>query len=106
MRPKSIILLTLALGCGLIASIGINQVMAHRREAPAPVLGETTPVFVAIAEIGVGDPLTPQALKVEPWPKEKVPAGALGSLEDVEGRRSRSKFYPGEPILEAKLLPK
>ncbi|HVX12364.1 MAG TPA: Flp pilus assembly protein CpaB [Pirellulales bacterium] len=106
MRPKSIILLTLALGCGLIASIGINQVMAHRREVPTQVVGETTPIFVAIAEIGVGDPLTPQVLKVEPWPKEKVPAGALGNLEDVEGRRSRSKFYPGEPILEAKLLPK
>ncbi|MGH7136832.1 MAG: Flp pilus assembly protein CpaB [Pirellulales bacterium] len=106
MRPKSIILLTLALGCGLIASIGINQVMANRRAAPAPVLGETTPVFVAAAEIGIGDPLTPQLLKLEPWPKEKVPGGAMGKLEDVEGRRSRSKFYPGEPILEAKLLPK
>jgi pilus assembly protein CpaB len=106
MRPKSIILLTLALGCGLIASVGINQVMANRRAAPAPVLGETAPVFVAAAEIGIGDPLTPQLLKLEPWPKEKVPAGAMGKLEEVEGRRSRSKFYPGEPILEAKLLPK
>ena len=106
MRPKSIILLTLALGCGLIASIGINQVMANRRAAPAPPVGETTPVFVAATEIGIGDPLTPQLLKLEPWPKEKVPGGAMGKLEDVEGRRSRSKFYPGEPILEAKLLPK
>lgn len=106
MRPKSIILLTLALGCGLIASVGINQVMANRRAAPAPVQGETAPVFVAATEIGIGDPLTPQLLKLEPWPKEKVPAGAMGKLEDVEGRRSRSKFYPGEPILEAKLLPK
>lgn len=106
MRPKSIILLTLALGCGLIASIGINQVMANRRAVPVQVEGETTPVFVAATEIGIGDPLTPQVLKLEPWPKEKVPAGALGQLEEVEGRRSRSKFYPGEPILEAKLLPK
>lgn len=106
MRPKSIMLLTLALGCGLIASIGINQVMAKRRETPAQPAGETTPVFVAAVEIGIGDPLTPQVLKLEPWPKEKLPPGALGQLEDVEGRRSRSKFYPGEPILEAKLLPK
>ncbi|HET6881205.1 MAG TPA: Flp pilus assembly protein CpaB, partial [Pirellulales bacterium] len=102
----SIILLTLALGCGLIASIGINQVMANRRAVPATQTGETAPIFVAATEIGIGDPLTPQLLKLEPWPKEKVPAGALGKLEDVEGRRSRSKFYPGEPILEAKLLPK
>lgn len=106
MRPKSIILLTLALGCGLVASIGINQVMANRRTVPVQVAGETTDVYVAATEIGIGDPLTPKVLKVEPWPKEKVPAGALGKLEEVEGRRSRSKFYPGEPILEAKLLAK
>lgn len=106
MRPKSIILLALALGCGLIASIGINQVMANRRTVTVQAEGETTPVYVALTEIGIGDPLTPEVLKLEPWPKEKVPDGALGKLEDVEGRRSRAKFYPGEPILEAKLLGK
>ena len=106
MRPKSIILLTLALGCGLVASIGINQVMANRHAAPVADTGQTTPIFVAVAEIGIGDPLTPQVLKLEPWPNDKVPSGTIGKLEDVEGRRSRSKFYPGEPILEAKLLPK
>lgn len=106
MRPKSIMLLALALGCGLIASIGINQVMANRRTVTVQAEGETTPVYVALTEIGIGDPLTPEVLKLEPWPKEKVPDGALGKLEDVEGRRSRAKFYPGEPILEAKLLGK
>lgn len=106
MRPKSIILLTLALGCGLVASIGINQVMANRHAAPVADTTQTTPIFVAVAEIGIGDPLTPQVLKLEPWPNDKIPSGSLGKLEDVEGRRSRAKFYPGEPILEAKLLPK
>ncbi|HEV3338745.1 MAG TPA: Flp pilus assembly protein CpaB [Pirellulales bacterium] len=106
MRPKSIILLTLALGCGLVASIGINQVMANRHAAPVVDTGQTTPIFVAGVEIGIGDPLTPQVLKLEPWPNDKLPSGTLGKLEDVEGRRSRAKFYTGEPILEAKLLPK
>ncbi|HET6883964.1 MAG TPA: hypothetical protein VFI31_27675, partial [Pirellulales bacterium] len=64
MRPKSILLLALALGCGLIASIGINQVMANRRATTIQVVGETTPVFVAATEIGIGDPLTPQLLKL------------------------------------------
>ena len=36
MRAKSLLLLMLALGCGLVASIGITQVMAKRStEAPA-----------------------------------------------------------------------
>lgn len=106
MRPKSIVLLTLALGCGLVASIGINQVMAKRNTGPVVETGQTTPIFVAATEIGIGDPLTPQVLKLEPWPNDKLPGGSLGKLEDVEGRRSRAKFYPGEPIIEVKLLPK
>ena len=104
MRPKSLVLLILALGCGLVASIGINQVMANRRAAGPSEAGETTPIFVALGEIGIGDPLTAEMLKLEEWPKEKVPAGSLSKLEDVEGRRCKQRFYPGEPILEAKLL--
>lgn len=106
MRPKSVILLALALGCGLVASIGINRVMANRREVSTGDGTETTPIFVAVTDVGIGDPLTPQLIRLEPWPKEKLPAGVIGKLEDVEGRRSRAKFYPGEPILEQKLLPK
>lgn len=104
MRPKSLVLLILALGCGLVASIGINQVMANRRASGPSEAAETTPIFVALGEIGIGDPLTAEMLKLEEWPKEKVPAGALSKLEDVEGRRCKQKYYPGEPILEAKLL--
>lgn len=104
MRPKSLILLTLALGCGLVASIGINQVLGKRPTAASAGNGNTTPIFVALAEINVNEPLAAAMLKLEEWPTEKVPPGALGDLKEVEGRRSRAKFYPGEPILEAKLL--
>lgn len=104
MRPKSLILLILALGCGLVASIGINQVMANRHAGPAPGAVETTPIFVALGEIGIGDPLTAEMLKLEEWPKEKVPVGAVSNLQELEGRRCKQRFYPGEPILEAKLL--
>lgn len=104
MRPKSLVLLVLALGCGLVASIGINQVMANRGVGASADVGETTPIFVALGEISIGDPLTAEMLKLEEWPKAKVPSGALSKLEDVEGRRCRQRFYTGEPILEAKLL--
>ena len=45
-------------------------------------------------------------LKLEQWPKDKVPPGAISRIEDVEGRRARTKLYAGEPILENKLLGK
>ena len=101
MRPKSLILLMLALGCGLVASIGISQVMDRRNQQPAPV-GETEAIFVAMQNIEFGDQLSTQVLKLEQWPKDKIPEGALSTLEDVEGRRARTKLYAGEPILEAK----
>lgn len=105
MRPKSIVLLILALGCGLVASIGINQVLASRRAASANT-GGTTQIFVAVKDIGIGDPVTAELVKLEEWPEDKVPTGAITQLQQLEDRRARVRFFPGEPILEAKLLPK
>ncbi len=33
-----------------------------------------------------------------------MPEGSLGKLEDIEGRRPRTKLFAGEPVLEVKLL--
>ncbi|HEY2839959.1 MAG TPA: Flp pilus assembly protein CpaB [Pirellulales bacterium] len=106
MRPKSLLLLALALACGLIAAIGINQVMANRSLQPEAEHGEMTPIFIALRDVGLGDPLTPLVLKLEEWPKSKVPPGAMTKLEDIEGRRARTKFFAGEPIIDGKLFAK
>lgn len=106
MRPKSLALLLLALGCGLVASIGITEVIARRNAEPPAPTGEMQSIFVAMTDIGLGDSLTSQVLKLEEWPKDKVPSGAISRIEDVEGRRARTKLYAGEPILENRLLGK
>ncbi len=100
MRSKTVILLGLALGCGLVASIGISQVL--RNQQPAAV-EETAPVWVAMADIKSEELLSAQNLKLEQWPKEKIPQGSLNKLEDVDGKRLRAAVYQGEPILEQKL---
>jgi pilus assembly protein CpaB len=106
MRARSVALLLLALGCGLVASIGITQVIGKRGTAPADPTGETNAIFVALEDVPFGEALTPQVLRLESWPEGKVPAGALARIEDVEGRRTRTKLYAGEPILENKLFAK
>jgi pilus assembly protein CpaB len=103
MRPKSLVLLALALGCGLVASIGISQVLDGNNK-PAPV--ETAPIYVALQNINVGDPMTDKMVALEEWPKDKVPIGAISNWEDLEDRRPRSNIYQGEPILDNKLLAK
>ena len=102
MRPKSMILIVIALACGLVASIGISQVMENRGGEKVAV--ETVPILVAKGEIKVGDTIDPRSIALEEWPKDKVPVGVLTSLEDVEGRRPRQMIFEGEPILEGKLI--
>ncbi|HEX3654741.1 MAG TPA: Flp pilus assembly protein CpaB [Pirellulales bacterium] len=103
MRPKTIMVMV-ALACGLVAAIGIHQTMQRPTGEGGGV--ETTPIFVAKEQIGMGDPLKPEVLKLEAWPTDKVPPGAITKLEDTENRRTRSIIFPGEPIIEPKLLGK
>ena len=107
MRPKSLILLLLALGCGLVAAIGINQVLANRPVQQAADTGEMVPIFVALTDIGMGDPLSPEVLKLEDWPKSKVPNGVLADLADVEGRRAPGEdTSPASPSSRPSCLPR
>lgn len=106
MRPKSIILLALALSCGLVASIGITQLMADRKDKGPVVVGEVEKIFVALKDISLGDPVTPQMIKLEDWPKDKVPPGALSKLDQVEGRRPRGKILAGMVLMDSALLSK
>lgn len=101
MRPKSIVLLVLALGCGLVAAMGINQVLKRDNTPTAPA--ESTAILVAQQEINMGDKLKPEFLRIEEWPADKVPEGTLTKVEDIEDRIVRGKIFPGEPIIEGKL---
>lgn len=103
MRPKSLILLVLAVGCGLAASIGISRVMDANANRPGAAL-ETTPIYVALHNINLGDPIGASMVSLEEWPKDKAPQGSIATLEDLEGRRPRTTIVAGTPILEAQLL--
>jgi pilus assembly protein CpaB len=102
MRPKSLLLLALALGCGLVASIGISQVMDKNGQTQANV--ETVPIYIAVHNINLGDPIDEKMIRLEAWPKDKAPRGAISKLDELEGRRPRTAIIEGEPILEGKLL--
>jgi pilus assembly protein CpaB len=101
MRPKSLILLVLALGCGLVATMGISQVMNQNGK---PQAAETVPICVALHNINLGDPIDAAMVSLQEWPKDKVPPGAISQLDQLEGRRPRATIIQGEPILDAKLL--
>ena len=103
MRPKSLALLALALACGLIASIGISQVLDNRNKNVAV---ETVPIYVALQNINLGDPIDDGMVSLQEWPKDKVPVGAIDTWANIEDRRPRHAIFEGEPILDGKLLVK
>jgi pilus assembly protein CpaB len=100
MRRKSLALLILALGCGLVASLGITQVLKRGDSVPSDTVG----VFVAKDDIGSGSLVNNDNTKMEQWPKDRVPAGAITRQEDLDGRRTRQKIFAGEPLIDPKLL--
>jgi pilus assembly protein CpaB len=98
---KSLILIFIALGCGLVASIGISQVM--NRDSGGGGSLEVEQILVALTDIDIGTKLTAQNVKLEDWPKAKVPEGAVIKLEDVKDKFSNARFYKGEPIHVTKI---
>jgi len=102
MRPKSFMLLVMALGCGLVASIGISQVIESRDTSEAE---QTVEIYVAMTDIGTGDPITAQMIKLEAWPKSKVDGliGVITNADELLDKRPRTTIFAGEPVLSQKL---
>ncbi|MGY8768699.1 MAG: Flp pilus assembly protein CpaB [Pirellulales bacterium] len=103
MRPKALILIFIAGGCGLIASVGITQVLDSNNSKQVPAI-EMAKIFVAIEDVDINEPLTAEMVKLEEWPKDRVPEGALTKIEEVETHRPRSRIYAGAPILSQMLF--
>jgi len=93
-------LFVIAVGCGLAASIGVSQYM---ETAGAGTHVETAKILVAMTDIGINQKLDAQNIKLEEWPKDRVPEGAISDLKELDGKYPKSRMYAGEPILNAKL---
>ncbi len=103
MRTKSLVLLLLALGCGLIASIGISQVIERNRQQGGPAL-EYEEVVVAAMDLKQGDKLKAASLEIKPMVKGTVPEGAYRSFDEAlkNTLKLRTLILKGEPIVAAK----
>lgn len=99
MKPKTLVLLAVAAGCGLVAMLGIQQAMQGGQGAASPKVK----VLVARAEIQPGVQLTDDLVGFQDLPKEAVPEDAVTSFEQYE---ERSLMYPvisGDVIRQSKL---
>ncbi len=100
MRSKSILLLVIALGCGVVASVAVSQVVLDQKNRGVT---QTVPILVVAKEISAATKITADSFRLEQWPVDRVPMGAIADPKLVENKFTKQRFYPGEAIIEAKL---
>ncbi len=112
MSLSRIILVLVALIAGGLAAYIATQSSAPQvvvQEVAAPAPPPNAEVLVAKEAIGVGQRLTEEDVVWQPWP-EPVPAGFVSKAASPDAATqlvdavARFEFFPGEPILEQKLV--
>jgi len=99
------VVVILAVVFGLLASVAIYRYLAQYDKIIREKKIATQPVVVASKELAFGTVLSGDNMQTGGWPSEIVPAGALGSSEELIGRVVRTPVAVGEPIFESKLAP-
>jgi len=103
MKAKSMILIVIALGCGLVASIGISQVVSKKGKAEVQQVPKGK-VLTALTDINIGDKLTAENVRLEDWPADRIGEGHFSDIEEIEGEYASARMYKGEQIIAKKLM--
>lgn len=104
MNGKPVLMLGMAVVCGLGAMYGTSRLLSKREQ---PVV-EMQDVLVAACDLAYEVVLNkPEVqLKVVRMEKSAVPIGSFSQAKDVEDRWVQTKLLEGEPIVDRKLAPR
>lgn len=109
MRRSSIIMLIAAVALGLIAVL-LSRTMLNSGGGASVGSNRgavrTVPTVVAAADIGFGEKLTPDKLKVVDWPADTLPQGTFQRVDELITGQGRAAMRPitANEILTAKSL--
>ena len=99
MKSQTIILLIVAVGCGLVAMLGVQQVLNKKSGDET----EKIEVLTAITDIEIGVPLTDMNCGFQLFDKEMVPEGAITDFSATAERQLVIPVNVGDWITEKKL---
>jgi len=102
MKAKSMLLMVVALGLGLLATLGVSSYLKGQ-SADAAVGANEIQLVVADRDLPAATTLQKDMLKVVAWPRKLLPDGATEKLDELVGRTIRQPMLKGEPIVEGKL---
>lgn len=99
---KSFISLAAAIALGGAAAWLAQSWMQSRVDAQLapPSAGS---VVVAAQDIGFGDRIEAQHLRMQAWPGDALPAGSIQNLDEVVNHFANQKIVAGEPVLKARI---
>jgi pilus assembly protein CpaB len=102
MSMRTILVVALALACGLFAAVGIKLM----KDGDAGKAVENFPVLYAAVDIQRGETIKKEALAVRRVPKEQIPQGCLTSEVDAIDRVAHIPMLKGDVLSDLKLAPK
>jgi pilus assembly protein CpaB len=100
MRRLGLIVLAVAILLGGGAIFGLLNMQKGRGDGPS------AGVIVAARSIELGQALTPDMLRTQPWPADAVPEGAFTQISELTGGDTRvalRSIAPNEPILASRV---
>jgi len=97
MKSKQLVLIAVALLCGLVSAIGIIQAMGNK----GPVADKIPmgPVLVASAHLDHKQELTEENVSLENWPTNLIPEGAATDFAEVKGKFITTRLRTGQAII-------
>ncbi|MFK7767346.1 MAG: Flp pilus assembly protein CpaB [Mariniblastus sp.] len=107
MKSKSFMLMIVSMGFGLVAAIGISQVMVGKSKPQQPAI-QMSPILVAKTDVDIKSELTADNVTIENWPASIVPENAATKIEDITENEmvTISRLSKGMPIVKSAILPK
>ncbi len=103
-QTRTLVVIAVALVAAGVAAYGVYAAIARIPVREVEVA--TKHAVVAAKALPVGTMLTPEAVKVVPWPQSAPLAGGFDTTESVVGRGLIAGVVENEPLVEAKLAPR
>jgi pilus assembly protein CpaB len=106
MKPKTIILLVVAVGCGLGASIMTSRLLADRNRADEPE--PTVPVLVAKTRVAGWDAIAEpeKVFEIKQFPVAVAPKRPISEFAEIKGLKLNKTIGEGHMLLKDDLLSK
>ncbi len=103
MKSKSLIMLFVSLGFGLVAAIGISQVMGRNKSGGEEAVQKIS-IVVAKTAIDYESALNDETVAIEEWPINIAPEDAVQSMAELENMVVASRVLKGLPLVKSNLV--